>query len=343
MIRTYSARVDIYRNGARLTTLQMADAPQITADASAAIKMGLSGTFYFNPLADYLNDELRPIQIIDGVEYPAGVFHISRMQDSYDQFGRTTRIEAYDKGFLLKSTTTESILYLAAGTPYLTAIEQLMTGAGIALVRAEKSSAVLATDREDWPIGTDYLTIVNTLLSEINYCEIWFDANGYAVLQSEVSASAGNIQHNYNGLDVKSVLSPDCTATTDIWDKPNVFIAICQNPDLNEPLIATAENDSPSSSISINKRGRRISKTYKVDNIADAEALQKYANNLRNESMLASEELTIYTANMPGHGIGDTVAVQHPKISGIYKETGWNLTLAPGQLMQHDVQRKVGI
>lgn len=341
MVRTYSYRVDVYRNGARLTSIKAAEPPQITASAESEIKSGLSGLFYNNSLVDYLDDELRPVQIIDGKEYPAGVFHVVRYTDSYTQFGKTMRIEAYDKCYLLKSTTTETILHLPVGTSYLTAIEQLMVAAGIKLFMTTPNAAVLATDREDWTIGTDYLTIVNELLGEINYDPVWFNSDGYAVLRPSVRASAENIQHTYSGLDVKSVLSHDCTASVDIWDKPNVFIAVCQNPDLDAPMIATSVNDSPVSSISTFQRGRRIARTYKIKNIADQDALQEFVNNLRNESMLSSETLTIYTANMPDHGIGDTVAVQHPKISGVYREIGWSLTLAPGQLMQHDLQRKV--
>ena len=341
MVRTYSYRVDVYRNGARLTSIKAAEPPQITASSGSEIKSGLSGTFYYNSLVDYLDDELRPVQIIDGKEYPTGVFHVARYSDSYTQFGETMRIEAYDKCYLLKSTTTETVLHLAAGTSYLTAIEQLMVTAGVKLFITTPNAAVLSTDREDWPIGTDYLTIVNELLGEINYDPVWFNSDGYAVLRPAVSASAENIQHTYSGLDVKSVLSHDCTAYVDIWDKPNVFIAVCQNPDLDAPMIATSVNDSPVSSISTFNRGRRVARTYKIKNIADQDTLQAYADNLRNESMLSSETLTIYTANMPGHGIGDTVAVQHQKISGVYREIGWSLTLAPGQLMQHDLQRKV--
>lgn len=341
MVRTYSYRVDVYRNGARLTSIKAAEPPQITSSSGSKIKSGLSGMFYHNSLVDYLNDEIRPVQIIDGKEYPTGVFHVARYSDSYTQFGKTMRIEAYDKCYLLKETTAETILHLAVGTSYLTAIEQLMVAAGIKLFMTTPNAAVLSTDREDWPIGTDYLTIVNELLGEINYDPVWFNSDGYAVLRPAVSASAENIQHTYSGLDVKSVLSHDCTAYVDIWDKPNVFIAVCQNPDLDAPMIATSVNDSPVSSISTFNRGRRVARTYKIKNIADQDTLQAYADNLRNESMLSSETLTIYTANMPGHGIGDTVAVQHPKISGVYREIGWSLTLAPGQLMQHDLQRKV--
>lgn len=345
MNRTYSARVDVYRRGSRLTSIQFlhSSPPEITASADAEIKTGLRGLFLPNDMADLFNDELRPVQIIDGVEHPCGVFHVSAYQDKITERGRMMQIEAYDTCFLLKSTTVEGTLHFAAGTNYLSPVEALLVGAGISQHIIEPTAATLATDREDWKIGTDYLTIVNQLLSEINYDPIWFDAQGYAVIQPHSEPSAGNISHSYNGTDLKSVLSYNATASVDVYGKPNVFIAICQNPDLPAPLIATAENNSALSSLSILRRARRIAKTYTVDNIASQSALQDYVDRLRLDSMMSSETVAITTANMPGHGIGDTVAIVHPEISGLFRETGWKLTLAAGKLMSHTLQRRVFI
>lgn len=343
MVRTYDARVDVYRDGARVTSLRFLkdSPPEVTCSQDAVIRMGLRGEFLRNAELDYLNDELRPVQIIDGVEHPCGVFHISAYQDKIGEEGRMQSIEAYDKCFLLQSTTTEDVLRFAAGTKYLTAIENLLTAAGIGLYIMTPSNATLQTDREDWEIGTNYLEIVNELLVEINYAPIWFDANGYGVIEPKTEPSAENIKHTYKGTDVTSVLSYNATSSVDIFGKPNVFICICENPDLPAPLIARAENNSPLSSLSTIKRGRRIAKTFKVDNIASQADLQTYVDDLMFQSMLSAETLSITTANMPGHGVGDTVAILHPEISGIFRETGWKISLGPGKLMSHDLQRMV--
>lgn len=340
MVRSYAAKVFVYRNGAKLTELKIKDMPTVTASSDGEIKEGMTGTFHYNEKMDYLKDELRPVQIIDGTEYPVGVFHVASYTDVFTETGREINIEAYDKCWLIQSMTAESTIFFARGTNYLTAVGQLLTAAGITLTITQPSGAVLQTDRE-WEIGTDYLTIINQLLKEINYAQIWFNSNGWAIIKPEQTEYVQQVQHTYQGLDVRSVLSADAAAAVDIFDKPNVFIAICQNPDLAAPLVATSVNESPMSALSTYKRGRRIARVYNVDNIASQQELQNYADRLRNESMLSSETLTIYTANMPGHGIGDTVAVQHPQISGLYKEIGWRLTLGIGQLMQHDLQRKV--
>lgn len=345
MVRTYDSRVDVYRNGSKVTSLQfLKDSPPgVTCSADAEIKMGLSGDFLRNDLVDYLNDELRPVQIIDGVEHPCGVFHVSSYSDKISESGMMRSVEAYDKCFLLQSTTTEEIVRFAAGSSYADAIYQLLTSAGIERVIFTPTDATLQTDREDWEIGTDYLSIVNELLAEINYNSIWFNASGYAILEKKSEPNVENLKHTYRGTDVTSVLSYNATESVDIFGKPNVFICICENPDLPEPLIARAENNSPQSSLSTLRRGRRIAQTYKVDNIASQQELQNYVDSLMFQSMMSAETLSITTANMPGHGVGDTVAVIHPEISGIYRETGWKLTLGAGKLMSHDLQRMVVI
>lgn len=78
-----------------------------------------------------------------------------------------------------------------------------------------------------------------------------------------------------------------------------------------------------------------------MQNIADAAALQAYADRLCFESMQESEYITVTTAGMPDHGIGDTVAVQLGELAGIYRETEWELSMTTGASMHHKLQRLV--
>jgi len=38
---------------------------------------------------------------------------------------------------------------------------------------------------------------------------------------------------------------------------------------------------------------------------------------------------------------GDIISIDDPELSGIYEETGWSLTMAAGQMMQHTAKRTV--
>lgn len=343
MVREYRIRVDVLRSGARVTSLHPVSDPLIDCNSEAVIKMSMSGEFLANNEVNWLTDELQPIQIIDGKEYPVGVLPIGTFAENVDENGlATVTLEAYDRCMILNQIKTQNILHLNAGTNYMQAIEELLVDAGISLYLSTPTAAALATDREDWPIGTPYLTIINALLTEINYGHIWFNAEGFAVLQPLKKPSAENINHQYGvtGADIK-ILKRPCSSETDVFDAPNVFVVVCSNPDLEEPLVSTAVNDNPLSSLSTFKRGRRIVRLYKVDNIPDQAALDDYAKRLCMESMLVAETAVIYTANLPGHGVYDTIALDHPDLWGLFQEVSWSLVLAPGQSMLHRLRRSV--
>lgn len=341
MQHSYSYRIEVLRNGARVTELQAVNPPKITFNAGATIKSGLSGEFKYSPELDPINDEIKAWQIIDGEESPAGVFSVGVLVDNYSDTVHTIKIEAYDRAFLLQSIRTEDILHLTAGTNYIEAIKTLLAKSGISLYTATATTSTLATDREDWEMGTDYLTIINDLLREINYENIWFDANGSAKLLPVQNPDAGDIKRSYDSDTSVSLLSPACQSELDIYDKPNVFVAVCSNPDNDEPMTATAINNSPLSSLSVLKRNRRIVQVLKVDNIADQKALNEYVQRLCNDSMMSSETVTIRTSPVRAPGLNDTVALYYADISGVYQETSWSLTMQPGASMTHTLRRSV--
>lgn len=340
MISSYGVRFYVLRNGARLTTLSAMSAPSVDCSADAEINVSMAGIFAPSPLVNWLTDEIQPVQVIDGVEHPVGVLVPVSYLDTVDANGaKAVQVEAYDRCYILKQAKLEARLHLAAGTLYLDAVMQLLTAAGIALVLQTPSSLTLATDREDWAAGTSYLTVINTLLQEINYDRISFDTSGAAVLRPAKIPSASNIDHEYSqGL---RLLSRQASRETDAFDAPNVFVAICSNPDFDAPMSATSVNDSPSSALSTVSRGRRIVSVTNVDNIPDQKSLQDYADRLKMDSMLSTETITVYTANVPGHSVRDTVALWHPELSGIYQEIGWSLVLSEGQRMLHTLRKEV--
>lgn len=343
MIRNIDAKVYIYRDGAQFGELlfDRNSPPGINALADAEIHMSLSGTFLPNEDMDLLRDELRPVLIINGEEFGVGYYPIGTVSDGISDYGRLWQIEAYDRGYIVKSFCAETRLHLDAGANYLTVVKQLLTQAGISSVIETPTAQVLAEDREDWDIGTDYLSIINTLLSEINYNSLWFNFDGVAVLEPYSEPDADSINYKYDGTTHASVISMDASVETDLFDKPNVFIAICDNPDKDDVMSATAENNNPGSALSIIRRGRRIARVYKIDNIADQDALQAYADRLCYESQLGSQTAIIQTALEPGHGIGDVIAINHPALSGICEETAWSMTLGAGQYMTHTLKKAV--
>ena len=300
--------------------------------------MTLIGNFRADPDVDFLKDEIQPIIIIDGVEAPVGVYRVATINESVTGSTHLQTVEAYDRCILLSWAKVESRDVLAAGQTYTSAIMHYLTATGVAIVSMTKTDATLQTDRT-WDIGTSYLEIVNELLDEIGYDHIWFDGSGAARLHPYSAPNASNIRFAY-GANAFRLVANDFTRETDIYSKPNVFIVIMSSVN-SDPLIATAVNDSPLSELSTIRRGIRIPKVTYVDNVAGQAELQAYANMLRSKGMESAETVIIDTAIQTDHGVGDSVAITDERYAGIYRETGWSITMAAGTQMQHTLRRTV--
>lgn len=344
MIRTIDFRVDVLKNGIRAGSIKFdtREPPTVSCDADAEIKTGMSGTFAQSDLINYLNDELQPVIIINGTEYPAGVFQAGAVKENTAAGVTRYEVEAYDRAMRLSWRKLEARAYHEPGETYSSIIAHYLVDAGIVLYNLTPTDATLAAGRE-WDVGTSYLTIINELLSELAYDPIWFNASGTAILRPYQAPSVALIDHRYGSGSAQEYrrIASDYSKETDIFSKPNVFIVIRSGPDYETPLVATAENDFIASPLSVTRRGIRIPVVYQVDNIADQDALQSYTNRIRNRSMEASEVIRIATAIQPGHGVNDVVAIEDNALPGIYRESAWSFTMAAGSWMTHTLQRSV--
>lgn len=239
MKRTVSFRYKVLRNNSDYTELHAIGAPTVRMQSPGEIKTALSGEFVLNNDVDWLSDEIEPVLIIDGTEHPLGIYAVATKNDAENATTKSVNIEAYDRCWRLRDTKTEERLYFAASKTYQASIEEMLASCGIALYQFTPTSETLGVSRE-WEIGTSYLTIVNELLAEINYGQIYFNAEGIAILQPEPEISAENIMHTLDSSNVNSLLLPEIEREMDIYNTPNVFIAICSSADRANPWVATA-------------------------------------------------------------------------------------------------------
>lgn len=344
MMRELDFRVDVLRGGVPYSGLifSASTPPTVSGSAESEIAMTMTGVFLHNPAVDYLNDELRPVVIVDGVETPAGVYRVTSCRSTTNAAGVTyDQLECADRGVVLTWNKLEQRDFWAAGTGYDTVISHYLIEAGITRASMVPSGHVLQSDREDWDIGTPFLTIINDLLSEINYSALWFDIHGTAILRPYAAPSPASIAHTYGVGSGARLISPQISAQLDLFDRPNVIICILENPEYPEPLVATSVNDFPGSALSTLRRGIRIPQIVKVDNIADAAELQTYADRLRDESMQLSEYLDMESGIQPGHNIADTVALIALEREGVFRELSWSFPMAAGQKMKHRLEKAV--
>ena len=114
-----------------------------------------------------------------------------------------------------------------------------------------------------------------------------------------------------------------------------MFIVICNNPELEDTLRAEAVNDDVNSPYSVVNMGRRVPYIERVNNTPSLEELQQRAENLKMKSNETNETITFETAIIPTHTTYDTVMVNVGDASGVYRETGYEITLGEGGTMTH--------
>ena len=350
-MRRIGFRFNLLRGGAYYAQLRALDTstPRIRMDDAGEIKTSFTGSFapYARDAAwklreiNWLTDEIQPVLVIDRVQHPLGVFAVATPTEKEESGLRSVSVECYDRGWRVRDTKAERLLYFRRGTPILDAVEQLLTAAGIRAIFKTPNLAAFQEDREDWDIGTSYLSIANQLLKEINYNDVWFNASGAAVLNPVAVPDADRIAHRFDTRDKTTRVIPGISRTTDVYSAPNVWICTCANPDKDELMLAVAENANPQSPLSTVRRGRRICEKISVNNIASQEDLQAYANRLRNESMITGETITIATGLLPGFGVGDVAALRYGELSALCIERGYDMELAVGGRMTHTLEKVV--
>ena len=277
------------------------------------------------------------------VEFPLGQFVLSSPARQSNDGANAWEVEAYDHTVILKEDSITEPLYFAAGTPYLDAVQSVLVSANVAgVLFQDLSDTVLPTDRV-FDVGTSKLSIVNALLSELNFNSIRCEAEGRFVILKYKEPSPDRMDWTY-AADELSVISRDTASESDFYSVPNVFIAVCSNPELEQDYRSVWINDSPVSALSTASRGRKItSEIYQPSVIPSQEALDAYIRRIGFEANQVYEQLSFTTALMPVHESGNTLAIRHPDVNGIFVESSWEMTLSAEGEMTHTARRLVTI
>lgn len=276
-------------------------------------------------------------------EFPLGVFVLSTPTRRSMDALNTWDIEAYDRTVILLEDSLTEPLFFAAGTPYITAVQSVLASAGImSVLVSDYTEAVLRTDRE-FEIGMKKMRVINALLDEINFNGIYCDAEGRFVLSAYTEPSASATDLTYAADDL-SLIARDTSSEMDYYNVPNVFIAICSNPDLETDYVSVWENNNPVSRLSTVRRGRRIvSEVYQPDAITSQESLDAYIRRIAFNANQVYEKISFETALMPIHGRANVLALIHPDINGAYVESSWEMPLSTAGQMRHTARRLVAI
>lgn len=323
--RKVKYRCDILNGEIKIGELQITQ-PSISFDSAAEVCSSFTCLVRQNNIIDWYKHRLRPVLIDDGIEKFLGTYIPQYDGGQTDGSETLKNIEAYDLSILAKNDCIIERLGLKAGTLYLSAIENILISCGITKLIADPSDAILQSDRDDWDIGTSKISIINQLLSEMSFNNLFIDNNGYARLTRYENPSINNINFTYKSGQA-SIIEEGTTLESNIYEIPNVWIATVSNPDLNQVFTASFTNDNPLSKTSTVYRGYRKVDSLKFDNIASQQDLQNAVSKAAFQAMQGEETLSFNTALEAGHGYLDTVALEIPEYNGILSEQSWSMDL----------------
>jgi hypothetical protein len=327
-------------------TLSSVESAEINMSAFSDIKRSARFILQDDGGIDWLNDRIQPFMLLQigstWVEWPLGVFLLSTPSKKEKNQKVYREIEAYDGIQVLMDDKLDARLTKTSGTNYITAIKEILQSAGITKINIQDKTSVLAITKE-WAPGSSKLQIINELLEEINYTQLWVDENGYYTSFGYVSPSIRAPEYTYRD-NYLSVMYGGVTDEVDLFSVPNKWVVTASNPE-RPPLVATYTNSNPSSITSTVSRGRTITDARSVDNIADQASLNAYVNKIAFEASQVMGYVTFETALMPFHSYSDVIEVvySHLGISGKYSEVSWTMPLVAGGRMLHKARKVVSI
>jgi len=317
--------------------------------ASLATDIKRTARFFMkdNKGIDWLNDRIQPfcmLRMPDGgwVEWSLGIFLLNSPKRQEQNTKVYRDVEAYDGLQVLLDDKFDSRYTIAAGTKYITAIQNIFFTLGITKINIPNTDLTLPIAKE-FEIGTPKLRAINELLGELNYTSLWVDERGYYTAMPYVIPSDRAIDYHYKD-DELSIIHPGLEEELDLFNVPNKWVVVQSNAE-TEPLVSIYTNENPASITSTVSRGRTIVDFRQVDNIADQTALNNYTKRLAFEASQIYGHIEFETAIMPMHSYSDLLQIQYSKleINDRYVETNWTIPLKAGAKMSHKARRVVAI
>lgn len=322
-------------------------AGHIENNALSQIKRIAKFTIVEDGSINFLSDRIKPcvrLKMPDGgwAEWPQGVFLLSSPVRKANASRKVIReVDAYDQLQVLTDDKVTDRYTVAAGTNYITAVQTLLTNAGITAQNLTATTSVLPTAL-DWAPGTPKLTIINALLSAINYRSLWFNEAGQAIAQPYVSPSVRASDYTYID-DSQSVTFPEVEQGLDLFGVANKWVLVVTEPD-QSVITSTYTNSNSASPTSTVNRGRTIV-DFRTDTAPDQVSLDAKVQRLAFEASQVYEQTNFETAIMPMHSENDVVTLTFSVlgISAKYSEVSWTYDLVAGARMKHQIRRVVDV
>lgn len=339
--RNAEVRVDLLDRQERLLgTLDGVTGGMVEMSNAATVKS--SGTVTLGDVSDepWLQRRLRPVLIIDGIEYPLGVFIPATPTIEYSDAGAYVNVEMLDKLTILDRHLLADAFSVSAGTDPIQVVQDLIELAGESASVLEDTSERMRGDAV-WEPGTSALQVINDLMDSINYFSLWCDTSGNYRATPYVAPASRGIVHTFRD-DYTSIHTADFTREQDVYSIPNRFIVISTADGENPALVGVAENADPDSDYSIPNVGVRGELEEDVE-LASQAAADAYAERrlLDMSTATATVELThAYTDLL----LNDAVMLDDSSgVRGVHLVQRMDIPLSETELMVTTLREVAGV
>ena len=271
-------------------------------ELSATTKLGGSGTLTISgeTQIDWLKHRVR-ITYNPGIagvtEWAVATMLFSSPTMKHNEHGRTYEVALLSTLAAIDEDTTDSTYSLAAGTPIIDTVIKIVRSAGATQIAATPSPATLRSSMM-WPAGTSKLKIANELLDAANYWSLKTDGYGRTIIAPYTKPSARTPKYKFKQGD-NAIHSSEWTREQDNSSVPNQCIITTSGDDKTPALVGIARNENPNSPYSYQARGRWITMTEEVSEIATQEAANALAARWLLDRMTPVARISVQYAILP--------------------------------------------
>jgi len=372
--RRWSFRYDLYNGfGGYKSTIQVLGASvehNYLADKVKRTAKFSIPTAYINTI-DFTNDRLRVFALLrmtDGnwAEFPLGIFLLASSGKRWKMERRwagnatvgkvqsqatteSVEVTGYDELLVLSEDAVLDRYVVPQGITYHEVVIDILSQAGFNALDIAYTNLTLPADME-WPPGTPKLTIINNLLTSINYTTLRFTPLGTAQSGPYIDPAASTALYTYQ-CDRSSVIIPGIDTELDLFGIPNVFVAYVSEPD-RPPLRSVFINDDATSITSTVSRGRQIVQIVEPDRQSGEDEQSQPPDQATLDAKVAQvaavasqqyETAKFSTGLMPFHDNGDVFWLNYGEEPYKFREVSWSMDLSVGGVMQHEFRRVVTV
>lgn len=231
-----------------------------------------------------------------GARIPWGVWVLSSPKLTHDMID-FWEVALLPKMVVIDEDTVADTFSLDQGSVVTSIVESLILSTGETRI-ALTPSARTTTSALVWEAGTSKLTIINDLLTAIDYSALWCDGSGQFRVEPYISPRDRVVRRTFRA-DDWSLVRPGWSREQDLTGIPNRVVVFCEGTDTDPAISGVDQNTDPASPFSIPSRGRVITRRIEVTDVASQAEADALATRYLFSSMNPVASLGVTTAIVP--------------------------------------------